>query len=191
MKTGRGAWLVVLSLALAASESTPTHVLTYSAQGVVIQAERLVAPFFDRAANPLPYGGSDIDRPLRRMHERFAQLKAQLDGGTLGLTDEGEVAIRDAAAATSELELLVCRENHDRAILYQAMSTAVGYAEGIYVPQVEADFAAEWQKQAPAGWWLRDDQGRWWQKSYPFQPFERTRALADAKLRVLSFCSAA
>ena len=188
MRTGRGAWLVMLSLALAACESTPTHLLTYSAQGVVIQAERLVAPFFNQVADPLPYGGPDVDRPLRRMHERFAQLKSQLDLGTLGMTDEGEVAIREAAATTPELELLVCRENNDRALLYRAMSTAVGYAEGIYIPQVRADFAAEWQKQAPTGWWLRDDQGRWWQKSDSFQPFERTRTLADSRLRPLLAC---
>ena len=188
MKAGWRAWVALLSLALAACESTPTHLLTYSAQGVVIQAERLVAPFFGLTADPLPYGGPDVDRPLRRMHQRFAQLKAQLDSGTLGLTDEGEVDIREAAAVTPELELLVCRENNDRALLYRAMSTAVGYAEGIYAPQVQADFATEWQKRAPAGWWLRDDQGQWWQKSVPFQPFERTRALADIRLRPLLVC---
>jgi hypothetical protein len=190
VNAGRGVWLVVLSLALAACESTPTHLLTYSAQGVVIQAERLVAPFFNQTADPLPYGGADVDEPLRRMHERFAALKAQLDGGVLGLTDEGEVTIREAAAATAELELLVCRENNDRALLYRAMSTAVGYPQGIYVPQVQADFAAEWQKRAPVGWWLRDDRGQWWQKSDSFQPFERTRTVADVRLRPLLVCLA-
>jgi len=186
MKRGRGAWL--LALALAACQATPTRLLTYSAQGVEIQAERLVAPFFGRGADPLPYGGPDIDRPLARMHERFAQLKPQLDSGALGLTDEGEVAIREAAAATPELERLVCRENNDRTILYREMSTAVGYSEGIYVAQVEASFAGEWQKQAPAGWWLRDDRGQWWQKTSLFVPFVGTRALADSKLRALAIC---
>jgi hypothetical protein len=185
---GGRAWLTALLLALAACESTPTRLLTYSAQGVDIQAGRLVAPFFDRAADPLPYGAPDIDQPLARMHERFAQLKPRLDDGTLGLTDEGEVAIRDGAARTADLELLVCTENNDRAILYRAMSTAAGYSEGIYVPYVEATFASEWQKQSPAGWWLRDDQGRWRQKADPFQPLERTRTLADRKLRALAMC---
>jgi hypothetical protein len=181
-------WLVALLLGLSGCASTPDHLLTYPAQGVVIQADRLVAPFFGRAADPLPYGGPDIDQPLRRMHERFVQLKPELDSGTLGLTDEGEVAIREAAAETPELGLLVCAENKDRAILYRAMSTAVGYSEGIYVPYVEASFASEWQKQAPAGWWLRDDRGQWSQKASPFVPFARTRVLADAKLRVLAIC---
>ncbi len=187
MNARRWTWFAAL-LALAGCESTPTHLLTYSAQGVVIQAERLVAPFFGRAADPLPYGEPDIDLPLRRMHERFAQLKPQLDDGTLGLTDEAEVGIRDAATTTPELALLVCKENNDRAILYGAMSTAVGYPEGLYVPYVEAVFAAEWRKQAPVGWWLRDGHGQWWQKSDSTQPFDKTRALGDRKLRQLLFC---
>jgi len=190
VNTGPRAWLLALLLTLAGCQSTPTHLLTYSAQGVVIQAERLVAPFFDRAADPLPYGGPDIDQPLRSMHERFARLKSQLDSGALGLTDEGEVAIREVAATTAELELLTCAENRDRAILYRAMSTAAGYSDGVYIPYVEASFATEWQKQALAGWWLRDDRGQWWQKSYPFLPLERTRALADSKLRALVVCFA-
>ena len=165
MKTGRRAWLRTLLLALAACESTPTHLFTYASQGVVIQAQRLVAPFFGRAADPLPYGGADIDQSLRRMHERFAQLKTQLDSGALGLTDEGEVAIRDGVARTPDLSLLVRAENRDRAILYRAMSTAVGYSDGVFVPYVDATFAAEWQKQSPSGWWLRDEQGQWRQKS--------------------------
>jgi hypothetical protein len=159
----RGGWL--LFLALAACASTPTHLFTYSSQGVVIQAERLVSPFFGRPADPLPYGSADIDRPLQRMHERFAQLKTQLDSGAIGLTEEGEVAIHDGAASTPELKLLVDAENFDRALLYRAMSTAVGFFDYEYGAYVDATFAAEWKKQAPAGWWFRDAQGHWLYKS--------------------------
>jgi hypothetical protein len=160
------AWLYwpLLALALAACQSSPTHLFTYSSQGVLIQAERLVSPFFGRAADPLPYGGPNIARPLRRMHERFAQLTIELDKGTVGLTEDGDVAIRDAGATTAELKQLVRAENRDRAVLYNAMSEAVGYPDGLYLPYVDASFAAEWQKQAPPGWWLRNEQGEWQRK---------------------------
>jgi hypothetical protein len=33
-----------------------------------------------------------------------------------------------------------------------------------WLPYVDASFGAEWQKQAPAGWWLRNEKGEWRQK---------------------------
>jgi hypothetical protein len=157
-------WLLLPLLALSACESTPAHLFTYAAQGTVIQAERLVGQLLGETVDPLPYGGSDIDRPLARMLERFPQLRTQLDNGALGLTEDGDVAIRDAGATTPELKKLVRAENRDRAVLYSAMSTALGHSDASFLPYVDATFAGEWQKQAPAGWWLRDQQGEWQRK---------------------------
>ncbi|MFZ4536529.1 DUF1318 domain-containing protein [Propionivibrio sp.] len=159
--------LLALLVPLAACESTPTHLFTYAAQGTVIQAERLVGQFFGKDVYPLPYGGPDIDRPLQRMHARFPQLKAQLDNGTLGLTEDGDVAIREAGASTPELKKLVRAENRDRAVLYTAMSMAVGHGTDdlqSWLPYTDATFGAEWQKQAPSGWWLRNENDEWRRK---------------------------
>ena len=160
--------LAVASLALfSACESTGTHLLTYAAQGTVIQADRLVRQFFSGSREALPYGGPDIDGPLQRMHERFPELKAQLELGTLGLTEDGDVAIREAGGATPELKQLLRAENRDRAVLYTAMAAAVGHGRDTLVywlPYVDASFGAEWQKQAPDGWWLRNGQNEWRRK---------------------------
>jgi hypothetical protein len=160
--------LVVVSLALlAACESTSTHLFTYAAQGTVIQADRLVSQFFGGSRDPLPYGGPNIANPLSRMHERFPALKVQLDLGAVGLTEDGDVAIREAASVTSELKNLVRAENRDRAVLYTGMADAVGHGNDMlstWLPYVDASFGAEWQKQAPAGWWLRNEKGEWRQK---------------------------
>ncbi len=160
--------LAVVSLALlAACESTGTHLLTYAAQGTLIQADRLVRQIFSGNPEPLPYGGPDIDGPLRRMHERFPELRGQLDLGLLGLTEDGDVAIREASGATPELKALVRAENRDRALLYTGMAAAVGHGRETmsqWLPYVDASFGAEWQKQAPAGWWLRDAQNEWQKK---------------------------
>lgn len=163
----RTPWCVLMLLSLAACESTPTHLFTYAAQGTAIQAERLVGQFFGHDVAPLPYGGSHIDQPLQRMHERFPQLKTQLDNGILGLTEEGELAIREAVAATPELSRLVRAENRDRTILYIGISDAVGHGGDTlqsWLRYTDSVFGAEWQKQAPIGWWLCNEQGEWRRK---------------------------
>jgi hypothetical protein len=166
-RVGRPLLLLFVLLVLAACETTPTHLLTYGAQGTQVQAERLVGQFFEREVDPLPYGGPDIDRPLQRMHARFPQLKEALDAGLLGLTEDGDVAIPEAVRSTPELKALVRAENRDRAVLYTAMSAAVGHGNDdlrYWLPYNDASFGAEWQKQAPSGWWLRNAEGEWRRK---------------------------
>jgi hypothetical protein len=164
----RGGLLVFALLGfLAGCESTPTHLFTYAAQGTVIQAERFVGKVFGKEVWPLPYGGANIDEPLQRMNERFPQLKSQLDSGALGLTAEGEVAIREPATATPELLALVRDENRDRAVFYVGMAVAVGHGFDTlqsWLPYVRETFGGEWQAQAPVTWWLRNEQGEWRRK---------------------------
>lgn len=163
--------LVVAALLLAACESTPTRVFTYGARGAEIQAERLVARVYGLPADPLPYGGPDIDRPLQRMVARWPELKVLLEDGTIGLTADGEVAIRDFAgrdqAVARQLKALVKAENRDRDELYRGMTAAIGHG-GNTLPQMlgytEDTFGGEWLRQAPAGWWGQDHQGRWSRK---------------------------
>lgn len=150
-----------LMLVIAACASSPADLFTYAAQGVVVQAERLVGQLFERQVDPLPYRAPNIDQPLRRMHARFPELRAALEAGQIGLTDDGDVAVVGAESeASSALRHLVRAENRDRAVLYAAMSEAVGH-EAYFVPYVDATFGREWQKQAPPGWWLRDAHGQW------------------------------
>ena len=160
----RWVMLVLSVLLLAACESTPTRLFTYAAQGVEIQAGRLVGQFFGKDVAPLPYAGGNIDPPLQRMHARFPQLIPLFESGVLGLTEDGDVALR-GSDATSELKKIVRVENRDRAILYAAMVDAVGHDYSAFVHYVDSTFGTEWQKQAPAGWWLLDGHGGWRQKT--------------------------
>jgi len=164
----RGCLLAIFLLGfLAGCESTPTHLFTYAAQGTVIQAERFVGQVLGKEVWPLPYGGANIDQPLQRIKARFPQLKAQLDSGVLGLTAEGEVAIREPSSSTPELFALVRDENRDRAVFYVGMAVAVGHGFEMlqsWLPYVKETFGNEWQAQAPASWWLRNEQGEWHRK---------------------------
>lgn len=162
---------LLLAALLAACESTPTRVFTYGSQGTEIQATRLVALVYGKPADPLPYGGPDIDRPLQRMQARWGELQPLLAQGVIGLTEDGDIAIRDVAALPDgevrRLRPLVRAENFDRQVLYRAMCGAVGYGGDMleaYLGFTEDTFGAEWAKQAPAGWWLRDHKGRWFRK---------------------------
>lgn len=172
----RGAVLIAAFVALvgllAACETTPDRVFTYGARGVEIQAERFVAEVYGFPSDPLPYGNSDIYYAVDGIKARWPSLKPLLEDGTVGLTDDGDVAIHDAGKRDGDdlrkLRALVKAENRDRFFLYRGMTTAAGWSgeeSGRMIEYTEDAFAKEWWKQAPKGWWMRDQKGRWQQKS--------------------------
>jgi hypothetical protein len=78
-----------------------------------------------------------------------------------------DAVIREAAATTPDLSRLVRAENRHRNVLYIGMSAAVGHGGDSlqsWLRYTDAIFGAEWQKQAPDGWWLRNEQGEWRRK---------------------------
>lgn len=162
---------LVVCWGLAACETMPDVLITTGTGGIKIQAERLVTQVYAETDAPLPYGGPDIDNPLVAMKQRWPRLKPLLADGTLGFTEDGDVAIhnpggRDKAAAKA-LRALVRAENNDRHVLYRAMTAAGGYStlEGVGMLDYTEDvFAEQWATQAPKGWWIQDYRGRWFQK---------------------------
>lgn len=170
---GLRALLLAAALAsLTACETTPDRVFTYAAHGVEIQAERLVAEVYGQPADPLPYSNADIYYALEGIKPRWPSLKPWLDDGTVGLTEDGDVAIRDAGLRSGDdlrqLRALVKAENRGRFFLYRGMAAATGHsAEGAaakWMEYVEDVFAREWWKRAPKGWWYQDSRGHWTQK---------------------------
>lgn len=163
--------LLVSVLLLSACESLDgKHILTTAAGGTEIQAERLVAKMLGKPAKPLPYAAADIDQPLARMQARWPQIVAELNRGRIGMTDDGLLRVRSAEAQTPALKKLVRAENLDRQLMYRGLCAEVGYYGGnviYWLPFTEDTFAQEWQKQAPAGWWYLDENGRWQQKTVP------------------------
>lgn len=159
-------WLapVLLAALLAGCETEGGLLFTYGAQGTQIQAERLVARIYGLPAKPLPYGSADIDQAFQRMQERWPQVRAALNAGTLGLTDDGLLAMRASGATALALSPLLRAENRDRQLLYRAQGIAVGHgdvAELSWLAYTEDTFAREWLKQAPANWWYRDAAQTW------------------------------
>jgi uncharacterized protein YdbL (DUF1318 family) len=106
-----------------------------------------------------------IDRLTASMRARHATLEPFYASGALGLTADGLVVLRDAAAVgvreRNAVKKLVADENADRNALYQEIARVNGQ------PQWEADirstFARRWVDNAPPGWWYQAG-GSWQQK---------------------------
>lgn len=102
-----------------------------------------------------------------RMKQRFdGTLQAQFASGAVGLTKDGLVAVRDAAAVPlaqrATLNQAVADDNRDRNAVYREIAVANGHAE--WEAQIRGTFAAKWVEQARAGWYYQDSSGAWKQK---------------------------
>lgn len=102
-----------------------------------------------------------------RMKQRFdGVLTKALAAGSVGLTRDGLVAVRDASAVPlaerSALNQAVADENRDRKAVYAEIARANGHPE--WESQIQSTFAAQWVQQARAGWYYQDAAGAWKQR---------------------------
>jgi len=113
----------------------------------------------------------NVDTPAIRqltqsMEARHAQLKKYYDAGSIGLTRDGLVQVRDQNLVPlperNGVRKLVAEENADRANLYREIATANGHTE--WEADIRTTFAERWASKAPAGWWYQDESGAWKQK---------------------------
>jgi len=147
--------------------------LNTGASGTKVEAATVVRAVYDQvpdaALGSLPYRGIDIPRAVKRIRDRFSQIKPFLERGVIGIASDGLVRMRDAAGLAQEeraaLERLIRAENNDRLLLYRGLADETGHGdESDWISYVGETFAAEWIGQAPAGWWYQDDRRRWAQK---------------------------
>ena len=102
-----------------------------------------------------------------RTRERFqGALGALLDSGAVGFTNDGMVAMRDAAkvplSQRAQANATVADENRDRTALYREIANANSHPE--WEPQIRATFAKGWIEKAHAGWYYQDAAGTWQKK---------------------------
>jgi len=98
------------------------------------------------------------------MEARFAALKPFYDNGSVGMTADGLIVVRDLNAVPlrdrKTVNTLVADENRDRNALYKEIARANGHPE--WEADIRSTFAKRWVANAPAGWWYQD--GGAWQK---------------------------
>lgn len=140
------------------------------ASGAKVEAKAIVRVIYDQQPDAAVGGqlftGVDIPRTVKRIRNRFSQIKPFLERGIIGIGSDGLVRVRDVAGLSQEeqtaLERLIRAENGDRSLLYRALSDQTGHGdESDWISYVGETFAAEWIGQAPAGWWYQDRQRRW------------------------------
>lgn len=102
-----------------------------------------------------------------RMSQRFdSTLAKYFSRGAIGLTNDGKVAVRDAAAVPlperAALNQAVADDNRDRSAVYREIAVANKHPE--WEAQIRDTFAKQWQQQARSGWYYQDASGSWKQK---------------------------
>lgn len=102
-----------------------------------------------------------------RMKQRFdSVLTKALAAGSVGLTRDGLVAVRDASAVPlaerAAINQAVAEENRDRKAVYREIANGNGHPE--WEAQIQSTFAAQWIQQARPGWYHQDATGAWKQR---------------------------
>ena len=107
-----------------------------------------------------------INALQRSMQQRFQQLAPLYASGAVGLTRDGNIALRDARAVPlaqrQKVNALIAAENQDRAALYREIARANGHPE--WTADIRATFAQRWISRAQKGWYYQNASGAWVRK---------------------------
>lgn len=100
------------------------------------------------------------------MQQRHGELAPLYVSGAVGLTRDGNVAVRDPAAAPlaqrAAVNALVAAENQDRAALYREIARANNHPE--WEGDIRNTFAQRWIDRAQSGWYYQTTAGAWARK---------------------------
>lgn len=129
--------------------------------------DALVPAAYAQASANLDITSNEIRVITASMQGRFEQLEKYFASGAVGLTNDGLIELRDAAAVPlaerAVAKRLVAEDNRDRAALYAEIARANEH------PEWEADirkiFARRWvERGAKPGWYYQNAAGAWAQK---------------------------
>ncbi len=152
------------SLPATAPDTAAQPILLAAAGGLL----NLLVPAAEAQASPnLDVSDPQIRAVTASMQQRFAELRKYFDSGVIGLTADGQVAVRDQnaipLAERAVVARLVAEDNRDRATLYSEIAKANKHPE--WEPDIRRTFARRWvERGAQPGWYYQDGGGRWQQK---------------------------
>jgi len=140
--------------------ATPPPQSALPARMAVALLDFVIPPAHAQQPN-IDISSPEVQRIKASMEARFASLKPLLDSGAVGLTGDGLVALRDAAAVPlakrNAAKSLVADENNDRLALYREIAVANGQPQ--WEGQIRSVFAQRWVAKASGGWWYEDASG--------------------------------
>jgi uncharacterized protein YdbL (DUF1318 family) len=143
------------------------HGVILVAFGNVLNA--LVPAANAQGAEALNVSSPAITRVTASMAQRFGEMEKFFASGAIGLTNDGNVAVRDlnsvALPDRATVKRLVAEDNADRAQLYAEIAKANNHPE--WEADVRKSFARRWVENpngAKPGWYYQDVGGAWKQK---------------------------
>jgi uncharacterized protein len=152
--------------------ATTSHAASGFDRPILLAAAGQVLEWLVPAANAQANADIDISSPEIRaitasMQQRFGQLEKFFAAGAIGLTANGDVAVRDQSTVSladrALVKRLVAEDNADRATLYAEIAKANGHPE--WEPDIRRIFARRWiERGAQPGWYYQDSGGNWVQK---------------------------
>lgn len=131
----------------------------------------LIALALGFAGQALAQANLEINTPAiaglqASMQQRHAQLAGFYASGAVGLTRDGNIALRDANAVPlpqrQQVNSLIAAENQDRTALYREIARANGKPE--WENDIRATFAQRWIQKAQPGWYYQNPGGAWTRK---------------------------
>jgi uncharacterized protein YdbL (DUF1318 family) len=142
-----------------------TNDILLAAVGNVVYA--MIPAAQAQGAETLDVSSPAISRITSSMAGRWSDLEKFFASGAIGLTNNGNVEVRDLNAVAlpdrATVKRLVSEDNADRAQLYTEIAKANNHPE--WESDVRKSFARRWvAKAAKAGWYYQDDGGAWKQK---------------------------
>ena len=163
-RISRGSVVTLCALTMLLAACNGVGIYT-AASGTQVEARQVVALVYAQGSDSeiakLAYSGGDLSRAIKRIRDRYSELKPLLDGGVIGNTADGFVKLLDPTGS-GQLHELLCAENRDRSLLYNQAAAAVGHGnESCWLPYASDTFGQEWIGQGQPGWWWLDEKGRW------------------------------
>ena len=138
-------------------------------EGVPVQRTNPVLDWFIPAAHAA--ADLSVNTPAIRqlqadMEKRHRQLAPYYSSGAVGITNKGQLQIRDQKLVPlkdrNKVKNLVAKENRDRSALYAEIARANSHPE--WEAEIRTTFARRWVDNAHSGWWYMDKSGGWKQK---------------------------
>ncbi|HKA45543.1 MAG TPA: YdbL family protein [Burkholderiales bacterium] len=123
------------------------------------------------SAGALAQANLDVNTPAiaglqRSMQQRHGELAPFYSSGAVGLTRDGNVALRDANLVPlpqrQQVNGLIAAENQDRAALYREVARGNGHPE--WEQDIRNTFGQRWIEKAQPGWYYQSAGGTWVRK---------------------------
>jgi uncharacterized protein YdbL (DUF1318 family) len=118
------------------------------------------------AAQSIDVSSPAITQITASMGKRYPELDKYFSSGAVGLTNSGNVDVRDLNSVPlperATVKRLVSEDNADRAALYAEVAKANNHPE--WEGDIRKSFARRWVAKAKAGTYYQDDAGAWKQK---------------------------